>query len=167
MSQPLRTSLTLAVLVLLLVVAAVWGWSAATEPLPGKADPPICVATPVSKGDRIRPNQVTVSVYNAGRREGLAGRTRQLLTDRGFAGGPAGNVTGSRVRTAEIWTESPDSPAVSLVASVLGKKVKIRQRTAPGVGVTVVVGDDFRKLVKGKRAVSAVEDTEICSPPVE
>ncbi len=65
-----------------------------------------------------------------------------------------------------IWTKDPDSPAVRLVASRLGPKVVIEKRSAPGSGVTVVVGDGFEDLVKGKRAVVAKSDAQICSPPV-
>ena len=44
-----------------------------TEPFPGKVDPPICVDTTYAAGERIYPQDVTVSVLNASRREGLAG----------------------------------------------------------------------------------------------
>jgi hypothetical protein len=56
---------------------------------------------------------------------------------------------------------------VKLVASRLGKDVVVVHRDGPGVGVAVVVGQRFTKLVDGKRAVVAAADTEICSPPVE
>ncbi len=167
MTQGVRTALTLAALALLLCLAALWGWTAATKPLPAKVDSAVCVDTAVSKGDKVYPQQVTVSVLNGGQREGLAGRTMQLFKDRGFAEGTAGNAASAKVRVAEIWTEDPDSPAVRLVASVLGKGVEVKQQTSPGAGVTVVVGDEFRKLAKGRASVTSTEDTEICSPPVE
>ena len=39
------------------------------------------------------------------------------------------------------------------------------RRDATGVGVIVVVGDGFEKLVKGKRTVAVEEDIEVCVPP--
>ena len=166
MSSAVRSASTLSVLAMALVAAAVWGWSAATEPLPAKVETPLCVATSVSKGEKVFPEQVTVSVYNAGTRDGLAGRVMQQLTDGGFAEGNSGNVFGARVSKVEIWTAEPKSPAVRLVASRLGSAVRLVRKEARGVGVNVVVGDGFTDLVKGKRSVVAGEDTEICSPPV-
>jgi len=165
MTQPLRTTLTLLVLGAMLVVGGVWGWHAMTKPLPAKVDSPICVATAVSAGDKVFPQQVTVSVYNAGQREGLAGRTMKLLTDEGFAEGQSGNASGAKVSTVEIWTTEPDSPAVRLVASHLGPAAEIERRDGLGVGVSVVVGDKFKDLAEGKRSVVAEDDADICSPP--
>jgi hypothetical protein len=168
MPQGARSALTIGVLGVLLLVAAIWGWSAATEPLPERVDTPICVSTPVGAGEKVFPQQVTVSVYNAGHRQGLAARTMQIFTDRGFAEGKSGNViTRGKVRRAVIWTDDPKSPAVRLVASRLGPKTKAVRHDGPGVGVTVVVGDGFGHLVKGSRAVVARTDTTICSPPVD
>ncbi len=53
-----------------------------------------------------------------------------------------------------------------LVASRFGKKVDIERRDGLGAGVTVVVGDKFGKLRKGRKKVTAQDDTQICSPPV-
>lgn len=165
MTQPMRTTITLLALGLLLAVAALWGWNAATKPLPAKVDSAICVNTDVAQGDKIYPQQVAVSVYNAGRREGLAGRTMQLLTDAGFAQGNAGNAASAKVGTVSIWTTTPESPAVRLVASYFDAP-EIERRDGPGAGVTVIVGDGFKTLAEGKRAVRADADATICSPPV-
>ena len=51
MSQPMRTTLTLLGLGVLLMFAAVWGWNAATKPLPAKVDSAICVDTSVAAGE--------------------------------------------------------------------------------------------------------------------
>lgn len=167
MTRGVRTAITLGVLCVVLAVAAVWGWTATTKPLPGKVDSPICVDTSVAAGDKVFPEQVTVSVYNAGEREGLAGRTMQLLTDTGFAEGNSGNATDAKVTDVAIWTDQPDNPDVLLVASWLGADVEIDDHKGLGAGVTVIVGDDFTDLVKGRRAVTADADAQICSPPVE
>ena len=162
----LRTMLTLGVLLLLLVVGAAWGWSAATKPFPGRVDPPICVDTTIEPGSRVFPDQVTVSVLNAGGREGLAGRTMRLFTDEGFGRGNLGNAPeDTDVADVQVWTDTPGSPAVRLVASRLGKKVPVVRRDTTTAGVTVVVGDRFDDLVKGRKAVRAREETTICSPP--
>jgi hypothetical protein len=167
MSPGARSAVTLTVLVLALVGAAAWGWSALMQPFPGKVDTPLCEARTVEAGSRVFPQDVTVSVYNSSSRDGLAGRTMQQLRDQGFAEGRSGNVKSRRpIRTAAIWTRDPANPAVRLVASRLGKGVQVVRRAGPGVGVAVIVGQDFGKPVKGKRSVRATKDTEICSPPV-
>jgi hypothetical protein len=166
MSQAMRTTITLLVLGVLLAVGAVWGWHATMEPLPAKVDSPICVDTDVAAGEKIFPQQVVVSIYNASQRDGLAGRTMGLLTDEGFVKGQAGNAPKAKVSTAEIWTTEPKSPDVRLVASYLGPDVEVERREGLGVGVTVVVGDLFQDLSAGRRAVRATDDAQICSPPV-
>lgn len=167
MRQGVKSAATMVVLGLLLLIGGAWGWSALTEPFPGKADLPTCVDTSISAGDKVYPSQVTVSVFNAGTREGLAGRTMGLFTDQGFGAGDSGNAPhGTSVSRAEIWTKQPTSPAVLLVASKLGPGTKIVRRNATGAGVVVMVGDAFNKLAKGKGKVTAREDTTICSPPI-
>ena len=139
MVQGVRSAITLSVLGVLLVAAALWGWSAATKPLPAKVDTPICVQEDVPAGTKVFPEDVTVSVFNAGAREGLAGRTMALFTDSGFHEGKSGNVQPDQpVTGAAIWTDDPTSPAVLLVASRLGPETDIERRDPPGVGVVVV-----------------------------
>ena len=167
MTQGARSAITLSVLAVLLVVAAAWGFAAATAPFPGKVDTPICEDQDVAAGDKVFPQDVTVSVYNAGTRDGLAGRVMQSFTSAGFAEGQSGNATGVKVPVVQIWTTEPKNPAVLLVASKLGKGVAVESRDGLGAGVTVVVGDGFTKLVKGLRSVTAKDDATICSPPVE
>lgn len=164
MTSAVKTTLTLAVAALVLLLALLWGWSALTAPLPELAKAPACVETPVSKGDEITPSQVTVSVLNAGKRAGLASRTMTAFMDQGFTRGDSGNApSGTKVATAEIWTDDPESPAVALVRSRLGK-AKVREHSLDNVGVVVVVGDRFKKLGKGVASVTSTTDTTICSP---
>src|SRR3954471_21260073 len=122
------------VLGLLLLIAGAWGWTAATEPLPGKVNSPVCVQQRIPAGTKIFPQDVTVSVYNAGTREGLARHTMALLTAEGFAEGRSGNAASkARVAKVQIWSLQPRSAAVQLGASRLGENMDIERRESPGV----------------------------------
>ncbi|SDC87457.1 LytR C-terminal domain-containing protein [Nocardioides lianchengensis] len=170
MSQAARTATTLLVLLALLVVGLAWGWSAATSPLPESAvEVDDCTSTEVSEGDTVQVDQVLVSVLNAGKRSGLASRTMQLLVEQGFAAGDRGNAPDSvTVGKAQIWTDEPNSPAVRLVQSWLGRGVEVVPApvTTTVSGVVVVVGDDFRDLSSaGRDKATSKVATTICSPP--
>jgi hypothetical protein len=141
MEQAAKSTITLGALSVLLVIVGIWGWNAATEPFPAKTEPPKCVSTTIEAGEKVFPQQVTVSVLNASDRNGLAGRTMGQLADQGFNEGDTGNAPGNA-------------------------RVEAAARDTQGVGVTVVVGDDFSDVLPGKKAVVAGEDAEICSPPV-
>ena len=165
MSSLARSALTMAGLTLVLVLAGWWAWSAVTAPLPGDSKGPACTVTPVAEGDKVYPADVTVSVLNAGERNGLASDTLNAFRDAGFDTASAANAPDKvDVSDAEIWTTEPKNPAVLLVASRLGNDVKVVKKAKPGTGVVVVVGDGFGSLAKGKEYVEASYDTEICSP---
>jgi hypothetical protein len=166
MRPGVRTALTMATLGVLLLVAAAWAISALTAPFPGKVEVPTCVATDVKKGEKVFPDQVVVSVYNAGTREGLAGLTMRQLTQLGFVEGESGNApTRARVARAEVWASQPSNPAARLVASQFGPRTPVIRGKALGPGVVVVVGDRFRTLVKAPERVVAERSSSICSPP--
>jgi hypothetical protein len=163
-----RSAATIGVLFLLLVVGAAWGWSALTAPFPGKADAPVCEDRGVQKGEKVFASQVVVSVYNAGERTGLAGRTMGLFTDRGFHRGESGNAPNSaKVPVVQVWTTDRKNPAVQLVVSQLGPHHSVVRHSSLGAGVTVVVGDHFHGLGHKTPFVRARSASKICSPPVE
>ncbi len=167
MDPRLRSLLTLGGLGVLLAVAATWGLSALTQPFPGDDEPAVCTEQTFAEGERIRRGDVVVSVLNAGSRNGLAGLTLNLFEEAGFARGQEGNVSGDdKVAVAQIWTDDPQSPAVALVASHLGKKVRVVERAPSTAGVQVVVGDGFEELRAGRKSVRVRSEATVCGPLV-
>lgn len=161
-----RTTATLGVLVLISAIAVAWAFHAVTSPFPGAAAPaPLCTDAAVATGDTIQVGQVLVNVLNAGRTVGLAQNTQARLVDFGFAAGRLGNTTDSSPDTAaEVWTTDPKAPAVRLVASYLGRHVKVIDKDPGMPGITVVVGDGFHKVHRGLPSVTAGQDTTVCEP---
>lgn len=162
----LRSALTLAALLVVVLVGVAWAWSAVSEPFPERGKPAICTEQAVSEGDKVYPDQVTVSVLNASTREGLADRTMTDLVTEGFDRGEVGNAPDdAEVNRVQIWALDAQNPAVRLVKSYLGKKAKVVKREGPLAGVNVVVGEEFSGVGKGRKAIVAAEDTSVCSPP--
>ena len=165
MVSGVRTAVTLAVLAILVVGGAMWGWAQLIKPFPGRTELPVCVDTAYKAGDSLYPSQVVVSVLNAGTREGLAGRTMSQLMDQGFVQGTSGNApAGTKVSRVQVWAADPASPAVKLLQTRLGQ-VKVVPREVELPGVVVVVGDDFTKPKKGPKSVEVAKDATVCSPP--
>ncbi|WP_337191524.1 LytR C-terminal domain-containing protein [Nocardioides flavescens] len=163
----LRTLITLGALAVLLLGGVLWGFAQVTAPFPGKAEAPLCVDTSYAAGETLYPQDVTVSVLNASRREGLAGRTMQQFVDAGFAQGQISNAPeGTDVAAVEIWTDEPQDPAARLVRSRLGPVPVRADDRSPVVGVTIVVGDGFTELSDGKASIALTAPTTVCSPPV-
>lgn len=159
-----RSALTLAGLCLLLLVAATWGWSALTAPLPSDEAAPLCVDTPVPAGTKVFRDQVVVSVFNGSRRSGLAGSTMEQLEGRGFVGADTGNAPSQVAGAAQIWAADPANPAVKLVKRQF-QGAKVVPGDALGLGVVVVVGEGFTGLGKDVESVKARADASFCSPP--
>jgi LytR cell envelope-related transcriptional attenuator len=161
-----KTLLTLATLTVLLLVGVAWGWSAMTSPLPHKATTKACYPTVVQAGDRVSAPKVTVSVFNASDRVGLAERTMTAFEDQGFGPGSVGNAPkDNTVLFAQVWSDDRSSPAVRLVKSRLGPRAHVIARHHGGPGVVVMVGPRFTKLVPGKSSIKVTSTATICSPP--
>ncbi len=161
MTAVLRSGLTLAVLALLVVVAAVWGWAALTQPFPKDEPVAICEPTDVAAGGEVRRDQVVVSVFNGSKRSGLAGSTMAELAERGFVEGDVGDAPLPSAST-QIWTSDPTNPAVLLVKQQF-KQAKIVPGDAIGDGVVVVVGEKFKALRKKQvESVLAEADATYC-----
>jgi LytR cell envelope-related transcriptional attenuator len=166
MNLHVKTMLTLSVLTVLLLLGVAWGWSSMTSPFPQSATSKACYPTVVQAGDRVSAPKVTVSVYNASDRDGLAERTMTAFEDQGFGPGKVGNAPkGARVIYAQVWTSHESDPAVQLVMSRLGPRAHIKNLSHGGPGVVVMVGPQFTKLVPGKSSVKVTSTATICSPP--
>ena len=161
MMSILRTTLTLAVLLAVLVGAMIWGYRQVTKPFPQVVDPPICEVVEIDAGTKVRPREVVVNVLNAGTRSGLAARTMGLLTEEGFVEGVSGNASReTKVPESVTWTSDRTDPAARLVRSYFRGRIIERPNLDPGI--TVVVGNRFDSLENGRRTVAARVDTETC-----
>jgi hypothetical protein len=161
-----RTSVTLGVLALLLLLGVARGLEAVSQPFPKGEEPPICVETTLSRGDILRVGGITVNVINAGRKPGKARATLEALEKRGFGGGTVSNRPDPKVRTVEIRVAGGRTPAARLVRTYVGSssQVKIIDDPASTAGVTVVVGDRFKKVRKGRASLRITEDATVCGP---
>jgi hypothetical protein len=101
---------------------------------------------------------VTVSVFNAGGRSGLADQTLGELTARGFIAGEIGNAPRdvSDVKFVRVLAPKRNDPAALLVARQFGPQTLVQPRAEDlGRGVDVIVGDKFAGLVKAPRKIKA------------
>jgi hypothetical protein len=161
MSGALKSALTLAVLAGLVLVAALWGWAALTEPFPEDEPVAICEDETVTAGSEVRRDQVVVSVFNGSGRSGLAGATSAQLAERGFVEGDVGDSP-LPAATTQIWSSDPTNPAVLLVKRQF-KKAEVVQGDALGPGVVVVIGEKFQSLRKKQvESVVAKADATYC-----
>ncbi|WP_210651168.1 LytR C-terminal domain-containing protein [Nocardioides sp. SYSU D00065] len=161
MSGALRSALTLAVLALLVVVAALWGWAAFTKPFPRDEPVAICEDADVATGEEVRRDQVVVSVFNGSGRSGLASATSAQLEERGFVAGTVGDSP-QPAATTQIWAADAANPAVDLVRRQF-KNAQVVAGDALGPGVVVVVGEKFQSLrSKQVESVVARADATYC-----
>jgi hypothetical protein len=158
-SRRATTAITLLVLIALLVAGGVIGAMALFSPISDEEDPDATGCNPaLVEGDTVRTRDVTVSVFNAGTRSGLAGATQERLVNRGFVAGAVGNAPGtlSGVSVVRVLAASRTDPAARLVARQFGKNTRIQVTEEDlGPGVDVVVGNGFDGLVKAPRRVTA------------
>ncbi|MFF3918834.1 LytR C-terminal domain-containing protein [Streptomyces sp. NPDC001852] len=113
-----------------------------------------------------KPGQITVNVYNATARTGLAKSTADELKKRGFRIGSVGNAPGEydkKVKSAGILLGAPSAQNTSL--AVLGAQLTGAEQRADarkGTDVDLVLGDAFKGLEKPAAAEQAL--TELTAP---
>lgn len=168
-NRHVSTALTLTALVAVLVIFAVVGFNQLFAPIDDSGTTitaPTCTPQQVEAGGRIRATDVTVSVFNASDRSGLANETLSDLGERGFRLGDAGNAPdGIDVRYVQVWTTEKGDTSAKLVARQFGAGTVVRVGDDLGAGVDVVVGQDFKGLVDGApRSLRSRGTQEVCVP---
>jgi len=149
----LTTGVSLVVAAVLLCIMGVWGYHAATAPVPSdstsSSSDPTCSPDQQTVDKYVHRADVTVSVYNSGEKAGRAQATMNLLERAGFRAGEVNNAPdGVNAARASVYTTKADDPAAELVAAAFGHDTQVVHSDAEfnGPGVDVVIGDKFKKL---------------------
>ncbi|MEO6471800.1 MAG: LytR C-terminal domain-containing protein, partial [Aeromicrobium sp.] len=116
-----KAQITMAAAAVIFLGGTAYGAQLLTAKSDPAADGPTCEPRTVKAGEDVTSNLVTVNVYNASQRSGLANRVNINLQRNGFLGGHIGNaddvldkdVQGNAVA---IVTADKDDPQVKLVA---------------------------------------------------
>jgi hypothetical protein len=157
----LSTPITLIVLLGLLVGGVAWGYKIITAQVVIPRTP--CVTIPMTE---LATNAVTVSVFNAGDRTGLARRVAEVLSDGGYVIGRVGN-TDEKVLTIIVVGAQIDSPEVKLVASwFVDPEIQSDDRVDHSVDVMVGNGyDEETGMVSEPPTTLQIPGGNVCLPP--
>lgn len=149
---PRVTLLTLAGALVIFVVMIFWGITAATAPVGGGDSTPTsgqqCSDAEKTVQTHIKRRDVTISVYNSGKRKGLATEVLARLENGGFRPGAVGNAPdGLQADVAVVYAKDTNSTSAKLVALAFGPDTQILPLEVDlGPGINVVVGDGFKHL---------------------
>lgn len=167
--KSVKSALTLTVAVLVFVLGGVVGFRLLTSSADTATAAPTCRPSVVKKGQPLASNLVTVNVFNASNRSGLANRVLINLQANGFLGGQIANSTSrTKPQRVAILTKDRKDPRVRLVAKQFADKVSYAE---PDItvedGVVVIVGDDYTGLRdKTRTTIRSTEDLQVCEPIV-
>lgn len=162
LSRALKTPITLAVLLVILIAGGIWGYKNAMKPIP-TPPPPACQTQEV--GANLSTANVTVNVLNGGTRRGLANLVAANVQAKGFQLSTVGN-TSERITTTVIKGASADNPEVKLVAGFF-KDAKIVADSRPDHTVDVLVGNDWPDdgWIDAAPTQIPVPGGKVCLPP--
>jgi hypothetical protein len=160
----LTAPLTLAAAALAVLVMALWGMNSLTAPFGTDNTSDTSATCGTTSHRTVKRADVTVSVYNAGKRQGRAGVTLDLLEEAGFNPGAIGNAPkGATAQIAVVRTTQRVHPDATLVARALGPRVPVVVTSDDlGPGVDVIIGDRFRKLNPNAPRSVRVSNTTPC-----
>jgi hypothetical protein len=162
-------ALTLLVAVAIFAIGTLTGVRLLTAGTEDASATPTCTASVVAAGSPLDSNLVTVNVFNASNRSGLANRVLINLQANGFLGGQIGNSTSAtKPSRVAILTGDRDDPRVKLVAAQFRDDVKYAPADIPVEdGITVVVGDKYRGLKEGATtSLQSDREISVCVPVV-
>ena len=144
-----RSAITLGVVLLILFGAFWYSYSY----YKGSDD---AVATPTTTCTGGKPVKVTVNVYNATSREGLAGTTAETLKKRGFTVGTIANDPLERTvkGTAEVRYGKAGATQAKVVAATVTKPKLVKDKRKSKT-VDLVLGDGFKSLTSARAVTSA------------
>ena len=129
---------------------------------------PTCEDRSVAEGEKLTSNLVTVNVYNASQRAGLANRVGINLQRRGFLAGTVANSTSEvKPEAVAILTDDRDDPRVKLVAQQFDNVEFSEPDIKIADGVTVIVGDAYQDLVDAPREIKSDRAVTVCIPTVD
>ena len=160
-----RTLVTFGVVLLALFFAfwyALSYYQADSEARAGRTPDPTCAPFDPKA---ITPDEVTVNVYNASNRTGLAAAVSKDLAERGFTIGKVANDPSSRKAPsiAEVRHGPSGTAHAALVTSALPKGTKVVADKRKGAGVDVALGAKFTRL----NPVPTSSGLPTCPPPTE
>ena len=162
-------ALTLLVAAAIFVFGGVTGFRLLTSSA-DTADPaPTCTNKTIKKGAKLNSNAVTVNVFNASNRSGLANRVTINLQTNGFLGGTISNSeSATKPYRVAILTDDRSDPRVRLVAQQFKDKVAYRKPDVTvDTGVIVIIGDDYSGLrSKAPTSIKTDRDITVCVPTV-
>ena len=159
---------TIIAAVVLFVAGLLVGFKLLTASADTFDDAPTCENRTVTEGQKLTSNLVTVNVFNASQRAGLANRVSINLQGRGFLAGTVANST-SEVKPdgVAILTDDREDPRVKLVAEQFDDVEFAEPDIRATEGVTVIVGDGYEDLVDGPRDIESDRTITVCVPAVD
>lgn len=138
-----RTTVTIVVVVLGLAAAFYYASSYFRDTAP----PAAAACSTVKAEAPLRPADVSVNVYNATKRNGLAGATSKLLAERGFKIKKVANdpLKKKITKVAEIRYGSTGKPSAELLAKHVPGAVLVKDKRKDD-SVDLVIGNAWKQL---------------------
>lgn len=130
---------------------------------------PTCENRTVAEGEQLTSNLITVNVYNASQRAGLANRVSINLQRRGFQAGTVANSASEIEPDAvAVLSDDQEDPRVRLVAEQFDDVEFSEPDIDVTEGVTVIVGDDYEELVEdAAQEIESDRAITVCVPTVD